>query len=86
MKGYIYILLSEKDKRSYVGSTDNIQRRFLEHTNGKSNSTKNRRPLKLAHIEEYETLKLARIREMYLKSRKGRKELKEIFTKFSIGA
>ena len=75
----VYLLISQKDKRSYLGSTNNLQKRLDDHNSGKCNSTRNRRPLKLIYEEKLETLNEARIREKYLKSRKGRKELKSIF-------
>ncbi|MDH4330705.1 MAG: GIY-YIG nuclease family protein [Candidatus Moranbacteria bacterium] len=78
-KYHVYLLLSQKDNRTYLGSTDNLERRLIEHNNGKTQSTRNRRPLKLIYSEEIDTLLGARQREKYLKSRKGRKELKKIF-------
>jgi len=81
MKNVVYLLLSEKDEKTYLGSTDNLERRLDEHNNGKSIATKNRRPLKLIYTEEFETLSGARYREHFLKSRRGRKELKNIFEK-----
>ncbi len=50
---YVYILLSEKDNKRYFGFTENIERRLLEHYAGLVKSTKNRRPLKLIHLEEF---------------------------------
>ena len=81
MKNVVYLLLSHKDNRTYIGSTDNIERRVAEHNSGKNTSTKNRRPLKLIYIEEFDTLIDARNRERYLKTRRGRKDLKIIFEK-----
>jgi putative endonuclease len=78
---FVYLLLSSKDKKTYLGSTDNIERRLIEHNNGKNISTKYRRPLALIYNEEFNNLKDARIREKFLKTRKGRKELKIIFEK-----
>jgi putative endonuclease len=82
----IYLLLSLKDKRTYLGSTDNFDRRFKQHQEGRCKSTKNRRPLRLIYSEEFKELVEARQREKYLKSRKGRRELKEIFSKINIGS
>lgn len=45
---------------------------------GGCNATKNRRPLKLIHTENYGTLNEARKREKYLKTAAGRKVLKKI--------
>ena len=81
--GFVYLLLSLKDQRSYVGSTPDIIRRLKEHEEGKCKSTKDRRPLKLIYQEEYETLAKARKRESYLKTRNGRRELKKIFDKLN---
>jgi putative endonuclease len=80
-KGFVYILLSNKDYRSYVGSTDDLEKRLIEHNQGKCKSTKYRRPLKLIYQEEFNSLAEARLREKFLKTRKGREELKEIFEK-----
>ena len=44
---YIYILRSTIDNNLYVGSTNNISRRFNEHNSGKVISTENRTPLTL---------------------------------------
>jgi putative endonuclease len=84
-KFFVYLLLSEKDKKTYIGSTDNLDRRITEHNNGKTTSTKNRRPLRLIYKEEFKTLLDARTREKYLKTRRGRNELKEIYKELNIG-
>jgi len=78
-KFIVYLLLSIKDNRTYLGSTDNLIRRLKEHERGECKSTVNRRPLKLIYQEEYDTLGKAREREKYLKTRHGRRELKRIF-------
>ncbi len=44
----VYILLSEKDNKRYIGFTHNLERRLTEHNSGKVKSTKNRIPLKVA--------------------------------------
>ena len=78
-EGYVYLLLSDKDFKTYLGSTDNISRRTQQHFEGKVTSTKYRLPLRLIYTEEYSSLAEARGRERYLKTKKGRKELKKIF-------
>ena len=83
-KFFVYLLLSIRDSRTYLGSTDSLERRVKEHNQGRSKSTKNRRPLKLIYFEEYDTLEKARAREKYLKTRSGRRELKKIFEKLKI--
>lgn len=77
----LYVLQSLKDGRTYVGFTDNFERRFLEHNNGRVISTKHRIPFKVLFTEEFETLKEARRRESYYKSGAGRRKLKIFFEK-----
>ncbi len=74
----VYILLSLGDGKTYTGSTDNLRRRLEEHNNGRCRATMNRRPLRLIYFESFDSLDKARKRELYLKTRSGRRELKEI--------
>ena len=67
----VYILLSEKDNKRYIGFTENIERRLDEHNSGKVKSTKNRRPLKIVYTEEFELKSDAMKREKEIKARKG---------------
>lgn len=73
---YVYILQSEKDNQLYVGSTNDLRKRFELHNSGQVPSTKYRRPLKLIYYEaglkEYD----ARIREQYLKTAWGKRYIK----------
>lgn len=68
---YVYILLSKKDSKRYIGMTSDIQRRILEHNSGLVKSTKYRRPLELLHLEEFSNKKDALIREKQLKNKKS---------------
>ena len=79
MKASVYLLISYKDRKTYLGSTDNLERRLIEHSAGKCKATKWRRPLRLIYREEFDSLLNARKREIFLKTRKGRQELKIIF-------
>lgn len=74
----VYILLSEKDNKRYIGFTDNIERRLTEHNLGKVKSTKNRQPLKLIYTEQYENKSYAMKREKYFKTHPGRNFLDSI--------
>jgi putative endonuclease len=75
----IYILQSQKDKRTYVGYTKDFQERFKKHSSGQVKSTKYRRPLKLLLLEEFVTMAEAKRRELWWKSGRGRTELKKLF-------
>ena len=66
---YLYILGSQKDKNIYIGSTNNLRKRFKEHNSGKVSSTKSRIPFELLYYEEYKTEQEARGRESSLKLR-----------------
>ena len=75
---YVYILKSEKDNGLYIGYSNNLKRRFVEHNKGMSLSTKNRVPFKLIYYEAFSNSTDARNREKYLKSGYGRDQLKNI--------
>jgi putative endonuclease len=78
---YVYVLRSEKDKKRYIGVTENIDRRLYDHYNGLVKSTKHRRPLKLVHKEEFRSKIEALKRERFFKSGQGREYLKEVLDK-----
>ncbi len=78
---YVYILLSDKDNRTYVGYTSDVKRRIKEHKNGRVKATKHRRPLKLFHLEKFDTKREAKEREQWYKTSSGRNKMKKIFDK-----
>lgn len=82
---YLYILYSKKDKKLYVGHTNDLRRRFKLHNSGKVPSTKNRRPLVLIYYEAYKARKEARKRELFLKSLWGGREKKKILENYLKG-
>jgi len=69
------------NNKTYIGSTDNLERRLQEHFSGNAYSTKNKLPAKLAYSKGFESLEEARYMEKYYKSCAGRKKLKELFKK-----
>lgn len=64
---YIYILKSKKDSKLYIGSTNDLKRRLLEHNKGKVRSTKSRAPFVLKYYEAFSIEDDARHREWSLK-------------------
>ncbi len=65
---YVYFLVSKINKDEiYIGSTNNLTKRFKEHNSGQVFSTKTHRPWSLIYYEAYNQEKLARIREQRLK-------------------
>ncbi|OGM88267.1 hypothetical protein A2573_02515 [Candidatus Woesebacteria bacterium RIFOXYD1_FULL_43_18] len=64
---YIYVLLC-KDGSYYIGSTNDIQKRFLDHLNGRgARYTKSHKPEKLIYQEKFSTKSEALKREAELK-------------------
>ena len=53
MMHYVYFIASKKHDFCYIGSTDNLKKRFWEHDNGKNKSTKFYAPFKLIYYEAY---------------------------------
>ena len=82
---FVYVLLSLKDRRFYIGLTSNNRRRFLEHQRGKNISTRNRRPLELIFYEAYLNKEDAMRRERYFKTNKGKTTLKQMLKNFLKG-
>lgn len=73
---YVYILLSLKDGKLYIGYTSDLRRRLKEHKTGGSKSTKCRLPFKLIYYEAHTSEKDARRREKYFKTDKGKSTLR----------
>lgn len=64
---YVYVLKSKRDGSIYVGYSNDLRRRFKEHNEGKSLSTKHMIPLKLVYYEAYKSEADAKYREYNLK-------------------
>src|SRR3989338_10199856 len=73
---YTYVLRSLKDRETYTGSTSDLRKRFKQHRDGLSRSTKGRRPLELIYYEMCRSGRDARSRELFLKSGMGKRYLK----------
>ncbi|CAN5145777.1 hypothetical protein BH09PAT2_BH09PAT2_02970 [soil metagenome] len=41
---FVYVLESEKDQSYYIGCTDNIEERLIEHNSSSKGYTKKKRP------------------------------------------
>lgn len=72
---YVYVLLSFKDSKLYIGFTTNLERRFRQHSSGQTISTKSRRPFKLLFYEAYISRSDAERREKYFTKQHQGKEL-----------
>jgi putative endonuclease len=81
MKSYwIYVLQSESTGKIYIGQTEDLKQRVIQHNDADSfksrHTYRNRGPWKLVYNEEYQTREEARLREDELKGAKGRTWLK----------
>jgi len=66
---YVYLIQSKKDKELYIGFTNDLKKRLLEHNKGLNFSTKHRIPFELIYFEAYKSEEDARHREHNLKLR-----------------
>ena len=69
----VYVIYSLNFDRYYIGISNNLNKRIIQHNSGKTRSTKAFIPWKVVYIEEYKTRIEARKREKYLKSAAGRR-------------
>lgn len=67
-----------KDGGYYIGISKDVIKRLEEHNNGKTISTKNRRPFILVYKEEFLNYREARTREIQIKSYKGGNKFREL--------
>ena len=87
---YLYILHSKKDNKLYIGSTNDLRKRFVEHNCGKVFSTKLRAPFELIYYEAYKSESDARKRESNLKLRSKaftqlKKRIQNSLKQFGVG-
>ncbi|MFZ5366335.1 MAG: GIY-YIG nuclease family protein [Patescibacteria group bacterium] len=79
---HVYVLESLKDRKLYVGYTDNLKRRFEEHNSGEVAITKYRKPFRLIYYEAYLNQQDATSREKYFKTGWGRTHLKKVLKNY----
>ena len=75
---FVYALRGLRDNNLYIGISQNPEKRVETHNKGKTESTRNRRPLVLIYKESCNSLKEARQKEKYYKSGIGREFLKNL--------
>ena len=73
---YTYVLKSLKDSHHYIGFTEDLKKRFIEHQQGKVPATKERRPFRLIYYEACLDKTAAIEREKYFKTGFGRRYLR----------
>jgi len=73
---YVYILKCS-DGKFYTGFSSDLKKRLTDHKSGNVESTKNKKPLKLIYYEAYINKINALNREKFLKTTKGKSQLKK---------
>ena len=64
---YVYLLDSKKTNQTYIGCTNNLENRLIQHKEGKVYSTKKMLPVDLIYYEAFNSKQLAYKREESLK-------------------
>jgi len=72
---YTYILKSEKTEKLYIGHTENLEKRLIEHNSNQSNFTKGKGPWKIIFSNEFNTRSEAMKFEIKLKKIKNKNYL-----------
>jgi predicted GIY-YIG superfamily endonuclease len=83
---YVYCLSNAVNKEIYVGISNDVERRLLEHNKGRNRYTKAFVPWKVIFIEPHPDYMAARVREKYFKSAAGKKHLHKILNAGSLPA
>lgn len=81
---YTYVLKSKVDNKLYIGFTNDLKARLVDHNNGKVESTQSRKPLVLIFYEAFNNKSDAVLREKFLKTGWGRIHLKKAL-KYTLG-
>ena len=68
---FVYVLLSKKSGRHYIGSCACVEERLKRHNAGATKSTRPFRPWILIYSESFANITEARKRELQIKSYKG---------------
>ncbi|MBN1251377.1 MAG: GIY-YIG nuclease family protein [Bacteroidales bacterium] len=71
MDFFVYILYSISADKFYTGSTNNLEKRLLQHNSGYSKYTKSGIPWDLVYFEEFNTIAEAFNRENEIKAKKS---------------
>ena len=74
---YVYVLEGVDTGKRYVGITNNLDRRLIEHRSKRTKGGQLLDDFTLLHVEHFRNYNVARKREIFLKSGQGRKLLTE---------
>ena len=77
---HVYVIRSKSRKYLYIGLSNDLVRRFAQHQEGKSQTTRAYRPFELVYSERFISRLAARKREKYLKSGIGKEWVRRNFS------
>lgn len=81
---HIYILVCS-DNSLYTGSTNNLEKRFLDHKSGKGGKyTRSHKPVKIIHSEKFLTKSEALKKEIEIKSWTRKKKIQVLKLEFNV--
>jgi len=78
MSAFVYILRSLKNNNFYIGSTENLNQRFLQHNKGVIKATKYKRPYEIVFYQEFDNLLKAKSVEKTIKKWKRKDFIEKI--------
>lgn len=81
---FVYVLLSLKDRKFYIGYSEEVFSRFEDHQRGKNISTANRKPLDLIFYEAFRSKSDALRREQYFKTSKGKTTIRQMIREYLV--
>jgi len=86
---YIYVIKNRESQKIYIGQTKNLQQRLLRHNNLQNNkktsfTSKNHGDWRYVYVEGYNTRQEVRLREIELKSSRGRDFVKNYGLEYEI--
>jgi len=76
-----YILKSQKSGKFYIGHTNDINRRFIEHNSGQTKSTKSGIPWDIVFTKTFNSKTEAAAFETFIKKMKSRKFIEDLTAK-----
>ncbi len=77
MSAYVYVLRSLRNGRYYIGSTDNLLRRYHHHQAGHVHTTARMLPVMVEGWKQFDSLLEARQSERSLKKNKSRASVEQ---------
>ena len=79
---YTYIIESTANSRWYIGHTNDIDRRLIEHNLDQNKSTKNKGPWMLIFLKQFDTNLEANRFELNLKKLRNKDYIKNEYSEF----